>query len=265
MPAPGQVNGSSDDWGPAPSVGETQVFFNSYRSGPAAKLWFSTRAAKTDPFGAAAPVTPTDVQGAEQICPTLTEDGLELIYADNQLKGYKLYVSRRASTTAVFPAGTELAIVNDPSTTVDDSYPFVSADGLDLVWSSTRARGVEQLWEARRSDRAANFGTPHQLVSDNASDRSPSLSPDRLDIYFSSTRTGGPGGFDIFVAHRPALDQPFGPATLIPELSSSLDDMAPRLTPDGATMYLDYNALTTGAKGGINADIDIATRTRTCQ
>jgi hypothetical protein len=40
------------------------------------------------------------------------------------------------------------------------------------------------------------------------------------------------------------------------ELSSARDDLGLHLTPDGATMYFNYDAVT----GGGNSDIDVATR-----
>src|SRR5262249_9154499 len=131
----------------------------------------------------------------------------------------------------------------------------------DLVWSSGRDGGPgDSLWESVRASSFAMFPAPHELLElGDASHKNwnPSLSADGLDILWSSDRAGGRGGFDIYTAHRPARDQPFGAPRLVPELSSQLDDIGAHLSADGATVYLNYAANT----GGGNADIDTATRT----
>src|SRR5262249_11745420 len=122
-----------------------------------------------------------------------------------------------------------------------DESAWMSGDGLRLVFASTRSGGL-QLWEATRATRQVDFDAPTMLAPLSGAGQigSPTLSPDALDIYFCSSRPGGPGGLDIYTAHRAAVDQPFAAPVLVPELSSPLDEWGIRLA-DDATMYLDYD------------------------
>ena len=258
MPAalPGPIQSAVDDWCPASTLGDTQMFFHSYRGSTLAKLWFATRPSTSVAFDPATKLAATDNLSSQQFAPTLTDDGSLLIYADSVGGGFSLYSTERAGG-ATFGPPAILANVNAGGG-VDDNYPFVSGDGLDLVFSSTRTGATHSLWESVRPDRQSPFPTPKpiaELSPSGVEGWSPSLSADKLDIWFSSNRNAV-GRLDVYTAHRAALDQPFGPAALVPELSSQGDDVGVRLTPDGATIYLNYGANT----GGGNADIDVATR-----
>ena len=255
---PGPIQSQVDDWIPTPTVGETQIYFHAYRGTQVAELWFATRASTDVPFDPATNLTATNEPGVQQFSPTLTDDGLVLIYARSSPNAFKLYSTQRTSPTGTFAAPAMLANVN--AAQADDSYPFVTGDGLDLVFSSTRNGAVHTLWETVRTDLASAFPVPHELaelVEPGADDWTPTLSHDKLDIFFASTRPGGPGRFDVYTAHRSDPGSGFGAPQLIPELSSPLDDIGLRLTPDGKTIYLNYNAVTAG---GGNSDLDVATR-----
>jgi hypothetical protein len=258
---PGPVQSATDDWSPAPTAGGTQIYFYSYRAGFLGKIYRGVRASLADPFGAATPVTEVDNALSQQIAPTVTSDNLLLIYADEVTGSFKLHVATRGSVGSPFDPPGVLANVNC-SNTVDDLYPSISADGLRLVFSSTRLGGAQSdLFETTRPDRAAAFATPIELaaLSKPTSDEwSPTLSADALDIFFASNRGGGPGNFDVYTSHRPAVDQAFAPPSLVSALSSPRDDLGLHLDPDGATMYLNYDTVVVGSQ---NANLDIATRT----
>jgi WD40-like Beta Propeller Repeat len=255
---PGPVLSAVDDWTPSPTRGELEIYFHSYRDSVEAQLYRGTRQQISDPFGAATLVVETDTASGQQFSPTLTADGLLLVYADSSSGPFKLTQATRSAADASFDTPAEMPVVNS-GPTADDNYPALTADGLRLVLASTRLGANHRVFEARRSDRASAFSTPVELDTanpGNAEDWSPSLSADGLDLYFSSTR-GEVGGFDIYTAHRDNVDQPFVPPKLIPELSSTGDDIGPKLQPDNATLYFNYNADT----GGGNADIWVSRRT----
>jgi hypothetical protein len=81
------------------------------------------------------------------------------------------------------------------------------------------------------------FGTP-QLVTGlrSATDdvQDPSLTFEELELYFASP-TGGQN--DIWVSHRTVASDPWGPSTLVAELSSPANDEAPEVSVDGLVMY----------------------------
>jgi Tol biopolymer transport system component len=83
-----------------------------------------------------------------------------------------------------------------------------------------------------------SFGTP-QVVTGLRSDTDDVLDPtmtfEELEIYFASP-TGGQT--DIWVSTRTVATDPWGPSTLVAELSSPQNDQGPEVTVDGLTMYL---------------------------
>jgi Tol biopolymer transport system component len=255
----GAINSPSDDWVPTPTAGGLQMFIHTYRASALAELWAANRPTTAAVFGPAVRVDELVTGSSQQFDPTLSDDGLDLIYADNQPGLFHLFEAVRTQPTGMFAPPVELASVNDLATG-NDWNPFLSSDGSRLVFSSSRTGGHDEIYETTRTTTGDTFAPPirhNELSVANTEQWNPTLSADGLEIFFSSTRAGGPGGFDVYTAHRTALDQAFGAVELVPELSSARDDVGLRLSKDGTTMFLDYDAITAG---GGNADIHVATR-----
>ena len=81
-----------------------------------------------------------------------------------------------------------------------------------------------------------------------SADDDPSLTADQLEIYFNSDRPGGIGGFDIWKATRASIDDPWGPAEVVPQLSSVGTETRASVEPDGLTIWVTARAFaaTTG-------------------
>jgi Tol biopolymer transport system component len=83
-----------------------------------------------------------------------------------------------------------------------------------------------------------SFG-PAQVVtglrSDNDDVQDPSLTFEELEIYFTSP-TGGQN--DVWVSRRTVATDPWGPSTLVAELSSPQNDQDPEVSVDGLVMVL---------------------------
>ena len=255
---PGPINSPADDWTPTPTRGGLELFFYSYRGG-GADIYHATRASIADAFGAASAVTELSTT-SEDRATTLSADALDIIFERDGQTGGVLYEATRASIADPFSNVHVIAELVSGTDVNDD--PFLSADGLRLVFASSRrgsgTHGLD-LFETTRPARDAPFAMPVELAAldSDVDDGSPTLSADGLEIFFASTRPGGPGASDVYTAHRPALDQPFGPPQLVPELSSAMDDVGLRLTPGGATMFMNYDD---DGLGGGNADLSISTR-----
>jgi hypothetical protein len=58
-------------------------------------------------------------------------------------------------------------------------------------------------------------------------DGCPIQSPDGLSLYMASNRSGGQGGIDIWVAHRPSTDVGFGAPVNLTPVNSGADDFCP--------------------------------------
>lgn len=104
------------------------------------------------------------------------------------------------------------------------------------------------------------FGAPTLITAASSSlaeDDDPCFTADRLELYFNSDRPGGPGDGDIWVSTRASAADPWGPATLVAELSSAANESTPRLSPDGLTLWFSTNRA-----GCVGAnDIWLSTRT----
>jgi len=130
--------------------------------------------------------------------------------------------------------------------------PCVSADGLELYFTSTRTGktgcvfGDWNLWVSRRATKDDAWGPPESLgerVNSPESDGAPCLSPDGLELYFQSDRPGSVGEGDIWVVRRAAKDAPWGePENLGPPVNSLTWDFNPCLSSDGLEMYMAFDA-----------------------
>src|SRR5262249_6398405 len=150
-------------------------------------------------------------------------------------------LASRSDPAAMFGAPVLLSNVSRPS--VYDASPWISGDGLRLVFASMNGPlSMTALFEATRPDRTVMFGAPVLLAPldlDSSNEDTPTLSPDGLEIFFTSDRPGGTGQFDVYTSRRPALDQPFAAPQEVKVLDSALDEAGLRLSHDGATLY--YN------------------------
>lgn len=68
----------------------------------------------------------------------------------------------------------------------------------------------------------------------NSDNQDPSMTGDSLELYFMSTRTGNP---DIWVSSRPSTSAPWGTATPVRQLNTSLDEGAPGVSVDGLNLW----------------------------
>jgi Tol biopolymer transport system component len=174
--------------------------------------------------------------------PEISKDGLSLYFGSDRPGGMSpapdIWVSHRRSLEAPWEAPVNLGpVVNSPGA---DAAPNLSRDGHDLYFSSTRDGGLGQqdLWVSWRADVHDDFawGEPVNLgaaVNSGAFDAGPSFLGHEL--YFTSNReTGDP--LDVFRSLREGSG--FGPAELVPELSSDGNDLRPTLRIDGKEIFL---------------------------
>lgn len=252
------LQSGADDWAPTPTLGGLGLYFYSYREGASPKIFHAERSSTTAPFDP--PIYAMDLAvgtGSGQRASTLTADALDILFENG---GGMIYEATRTSVAMPFSTP-------QPVTPIDGGgayEPFMTADGLRLVFDSPRSstNGTSDLFETTRPSLAAPFGPPVVLapLRTSSDERTPTLSDDGLDVYFASDRPGGPGGFDVYHAHRAAVDQPFDAPALVPELSSPLDDIGLRLSRDGSAMYLNFAAMDNGT-----TDTDLEVATRSCR
>ena len=212
---------------------------------------------------------------------SVSKDGLSLYFtaapSASGFDGWDIYVSKRASTSDPWGSPQKLGPeINTP--TFSESAPVLSVDGHTMYFASDRPGGFggNDIWVSHRKDARDDFSweTPRNLgsnVNTSANEASPAIFEDdesgATTLYFDSNRPGGLGPFtddgsgngtDIYSSVLGA-DGGFGPATLIPELSTPSADRQPSISRDGLEMYLASNR--PGTLGGL--DLWVATRTST--
>jgi hypothetical protein len=144
-----------------------------------------------------------------------------------------------AQTTSFFESSSTVVTLG----TGNAWAPTLSADGLEIIFSSNRTGGLGgwDLWTAKRTGIDKPWGTPTnlKLLNNSASDFEPNLSADGLELFFVSTRTGKTGVSDVMVSTRLAPPLAWGAPKFVTgsinATSKAIDD--PALTEDGLTMY----------------------------
>lgn len=128
-----------------------------------------------------------------------------------------------------------------------DTNPFLSADGLTLLFASSRPQGQGgfDLWWCRRSSVNEAFQPAENLprvVNSFALDDSPCLSSDGLQLVFASTRPDTEGDYDLYLSRRSDRDSKWSPPDkLKPPVNSKDREDSPSFSPDGLTLYYASN------------------------
>jgi Tol biopolymer transport system component len=168
-----------------------------------ADIWMTTRASRSDPW-----MTPVNVgapinSSSMDISPTISGDGLILVFASNRAGGkgsYDLWISTRATIQDDWGPPVNLgASVNSSAWAAECS---LSSDGLAVFFCSSGPGSWDILMTSRKSrdepwGQAVNLGP---LVNSTAADGSTGISPDMRTLYFCSDRPGSFGSYDLYEA-----------------------------------------------------------------
>ena len=166
------------------------IAFSSNRGGTGLDIYLASRLSRTSAW--APPVPFSDLNSTFDEHPgSATADLARIVLSSNRGgsgTGLDLFESTGNSGTYTPPVRIPL------STTVEDSAPFLTNDGLTLYYSSGVAANGLDLHVATRPDRGAAFttGTKIQELTDPGSgETDPWVSPDGHDLYFAADRGGG--------------------------------------------------------------------------
>ncbi|HEY4059727.1 MAG TPA: hypothetical protein VGM39_24100 [Kofleriaceae bacterium] len=229
--------GTEDD--PTATDDALEMYFSSGRLGAASgfsDLFVTRRESLSSVWSAPSPVAELDSTEEDQSA-GISPAGLTIYFTSRrttpQIAGASSNIWMATRTTRA-NAWSAPALVPELSTTMDEFEPQPDESGLRIVLY--RQIGSDrELMEATRATVGAAWGAPVLITSVNTTgdERSPMLADGGLSIYFSSDRSSGMAGVhDLFVAHRPTLDDPFGAPTLLP-VNSSADDDDPWVSTDG--------------------------------
>jgi len=143
---------------------------------------------------------------------SISADGLTLYFSSNRPGGYgdsDTWMTTRAAKNA--PWGPPVNLGPNVNSSAQDGSPWVSSDGLELYFHSSRSGGYgsSDLYVARRATPSDRWGQAVNLgpvVNNPYGECQPSLSPDGLVLFFHDVpghaRPGGYGAEDIWMTRR---------------------------------------------------------------
>ena len=140
----------------------------------------------------------------------------------------------------------QLGEINTP---VGEQIPVISADGLELYFTSVNRPGGEgdfDIWVAKRETADEPFDLVENVEELNSvfGEAVWSLSADGLTVYLDSDDPSGKGSNDIYLARRPSRDEPFGKPEPLDQFNTVHREWAPTVTADGLELY--FGRETTG-------------------
>ena len=193
-----------------------------------------------------------DADGFENDDPTLTGDVLEIYFASGRA-GNGVDDFFRATRSAREGSWGAVTRVDELSSTGDESTISISANGLWLLFASTRDDPEQDIYLASRGSRAEPFGSIRRLDELNSvfSDFASWISDDGLTVLIHTTRPDGDDS-DVLRATRRSTSALFDPPTVVPGLDSSDNEISATLH-FGETLVL---FATNGADG--SSDLFVA-------
>ena len=249
------VNSPQDEYRLALSDDGLILVFNSSRAAKAG-LYESRRPSVDEPFGPAVPIEALNSVGDNCGGPSLSGDGLTLLYhsraGPNQRGGCDIYQSRRRTRSSPWEPPVNLG----PPVNTTGGYeidPCLSPDGLTLLFSSPSrpgGAGVEDLWRARRKSPDAPFENPENLgrgVNSELREYEPRFTADQRTILFC--REDPRENYKTPAKIHVAVEADSGQWTARPlDLPASGGVKSPALSPDGHTLY--FYSYHPGGQGG---------------
>ena len=179
--------------------------------------------------------------------PSLSQDGLTLLFGAARRNSLgmldeDIYMATRETVAEAFGSAQNLGPTINALGFADLS-PELSLDGLTLYFSSGRPGGqgqpdlyvttrasIDDAWEP-----AQNLGPS---VNSAYFEGQPSVSANGKTLYWDSDRPGGFGNFDIWMATRENVGEPFGPAVnLGPAVNTAGPEFGPALNQNEKQLF----------------------------
>ncbi|NQV27841.1 MAG: protein kinase [Rhodopirellula sp.] len=253
----GDVNSPQDDTEPVLSTDGLTLIFASNRPGGSGgdDLWVATRASIDQPFSTPVNLGERVNSSRDDTAPTLSSDGLRLIFASNRSGGrgdFDLWISSRSASDGEFRVPVNLSpLVNGPYL---DSEPTLSEDTKQLFFHSNRPGGESQLWVTSRVDDSQEFGRPINLSGEfriRQSQHSPALADHDTRLFFQAGRSDGDPGI-LYVARRPTHSGRFtDPQPVLGKVNTESLEGAPFVPRD------DRKLLFVSNRTGGNGELDL--------
>jgi hypothetical protein len=214
-------------------------------------LYVLTRASVDDDWGPPVSLGPAVNSPQQDWLASISTDGLTLYFQSNRPGGFgstDLYVTTRANRSA--PWGPAVNLGPSINTSAIDANVWISPDGLELYFMSTRSGGYGgfDLYVSRRTTTNEPWGEPANLgpvVNSAYNEDGVGLSPDGLLLLFDDNagpRPGGYGDSDFWMTRRASLSDPWQtPVNLGSKINGPGAEFPPRISPEGRTLYFGSN------------------------
>ena len=244
------LNSAATDWGPTLSHDQLTLTFASERGGANDRIFQSTRPSVGAPWSTPAELT-TIAPGTDVGDPSLSIDGLSLYWGGPEVS--------LATRPTIGGAWTDMgSIVHGTADHSVDGGPDISPDQLTLVFTGTKTS--DALWHMYEVDRASTtdaWGAAFEVpgIDSAIGEAYGSYRGDGLEVVFQNQQ----GGLDLHHALRASTADPFGPTTVLAEVSSTSDDADADLSDDGTTLWF-----ASERQGGLGS-WDLWFATRSCQ
>jgi Tol biopolymer transport system component len=229
VPVPGNPTGSGDD--PTFSADQLELYFETNR-----EIMRSTRPSIGESWSTPQLVVELSDPAYDETTPELSTDGLTMMLvrrpAGSVATANDIWMTTRASHTAPWDAPIQVA---ELASSGADTDPVLALDGQLLFFSRQPAGDDADIYQATR-DGLGTWSSIEALSSLNTigSEGSPFPSADALTLYMSSSRSGG---FDLFEATRPTVNDAFSTPSAIVELTTADEEHDIWVSPDGRTIY----------------------------
>ncbi len=195
-------------------------------------IMHATRTDRSAAFGAS--TLESAIDSLDPVDPTVSADGLTLVFSAIVANDGTLYRATRADTTSAFGAGTSLLVGNG-----NETAGFLAFDGS--LWFSYYQANNDIFMSAPGAGGFVSTPSIVAALSSPANDDAVTLTHDGLTAYVASTRTDLPnaGDDDIFVAHRTTTAESFGPLTNAIELNSAAVERTDWISADNCRLYFE--------------------------
>ena len=191
-------------------------------------------------FGEPTNLGPAINSSAGEFVSHLSADGLELYFTRLNGALADIWIARRVTLDSEWGPATNIGA---PINSADNGGPFLTADGLTLLFSGNRpgTHGSTDLWITTRATKSDTWDPPANLgatVNSSAEEWGPSLSSDGLELYFVSNRAGGFGDYDLWMTTRASVNDNWAtPMNLGSSLNTSYNETYPSISADGLVLF----------------------------
>jgi hypothetical protein len=189
--------------------------------------------------------------------PSTTADELSLVFARNAAVDLPLEILEATRTSIDAPFGNAVSAGTMVNVGGFSNHPFVSPDGLSLLFSKSNGGGIFQATRASRNEPFGSVTSLGDLLPGQPAHQ-PSLSADELTLFFMAWDTTGVQN-DIYQATRASRTAPWGNVVKLgAEINvPGYNDAMPSISSDGLRLFFNSNR-----PGGFGKfDLYVATRT----